>query len=77
MKTCEVCNKPRLYIHVLFMNDIRINSIKCCPVCALEIRNKVHGLPEGTPFSGLIANQQYEEELEHEKVGDSPAWREK
>lgn len=66
MKTCKVCKKPRLYIHVLFMNDIRKSSVKCCPICALEIRNKMHRFPKDTPFSGSIANQHYLEELKYE-----------
>lgn len=26
-----------------------------CPICALKIRNEMHGLPENTPFSGKKA----------------------
>ena len=61
MKKCEVCKKQRIY------SEIIITSIiikECCPVCALNIRNKIHGMPRGTPFTGDIANQHYVEELE-------------
>ena len=34
-----------------------------CPVCALYMRNKIHGLPSGTPFNGELAEANRQEAI--------------
>jgi len=36
-----------------------------CPLCALKVRNNLHGVPEDTPFRGTIANKHWEEATEY------------
>lgn len=36
-----------------------------CGICALELRNKVHGIPPGVEFQGEIAQEMYEKALRH------------
>lgn len=31
-----------------------------CAICALKVRNQLHGLPENTPFQGEQAQYMYE-----------------
>jgi len=49
-----------------------IDKLMVCPICALEMRNALAGLPKDTPFTGTMANEMYEEALEerrkHEKA---------
>jgi transcription elongation factor Elf1 len=62
MKKCLHCNKNRLYLSPLATTQGNYESI--CPVCALVIVNKVHNLPEGTPFADLASRQMYNKEIE-------------
>jgi len=54
-KKCSQCN--RSFPEHLLQPMIRSagNLYDVCPLCALKIRNKEHGLPEDTPFTGEIA----------------------
>ncbi len=63
MNKCTMCNIsfPSHLINMLFVNG---KYIKSCPLCAQEIVNKTHGLPEGTPFRGEIAQDILEEAIE-------------
>lgn len=63
---CPYCEKDRLSLAPMITSEGVYQSI--CPVCALFIKNDIHGLPQSTPFSGLIARQMYDDEIEHEKV---------
>ena len=49
---CEQCT--RLFPIELFAGPI-------CPLCALENRNRTHGLPLDTPFHGDTANYMWEQ----------------
>lgn len=61
---CDNCNLkyPDHLIAPFFSSKENIKS--CCPICALSIRNEMHGLPEDTPFSGEMASANHEEALE-------------
>lgn len=62
---CEYCEQDRLYLSPMFTSEGVYQSI--CPVCALFVRNDIHGLPQRTPFDGLEARRMYDEEIEFEK----------
>lgn len=62
---CPKCMKLRLKVAAMYING---KYIKVCPVCALELRNKTHGLPSGTKFSGAIAQRYYDDEIIQESV---------
>ena len=66
-KTCENCHKSFTdkLINPMITTCGRIREV--CPICALEIRNKLHGLPAGTPFSGEMAQEYYKQALEEVK----------
>lgn len=38
-----------------------------CAICALKIRNQIHGLPKNTPFQGKIAQEMYKKAKEIRK----------
>ena len=61
---CPECNKERKYVQRLMFNE---GCILVCPICALKIINEMHSLPEGTSFTGTLAQEMYEEELEYAK----------
>jgi len=43
----------------------RESTPSVCGICALEIRNHIHGLPKGTPFKGEVAQEMYSRAVEH------------
>ena len=63
MKRCAECKRkfPGQLINIMFTSD---GNFWTCPLCALEIRNKMHGLPLDTPFHGEIANDMWHEAKE-------------
>jgi len=63
--TCH-CDFPRELLSELVVGNGKTleRSLKC-PICALEIINKTHGLPAGTPFRGSIASDMHKQALEH------------
>jgi len=56
---CKKCRRSFPDHLVTNVNYSVANPI--CPLCALALRNKIHGLPEGTPFNGTVANDMWEE----------------
>jgi hypothetical protein len=66
MKTCPNCHNtfPARLLAPLITNE---GAFELCPICALKVRNALHGLPEDTPFQGEIAQQMYEEALAYVK----------
>ena len=62
MKRCEDCKRTFPDHLIAFMRwDIR--PLEIYPICALKIRNKIHDLQEGTPFTGEMAQAMYEEAI--------------
>ena len=59
-RKCDKCNRqfPEHLIHPFWGSE---NIQQCCPICALKIRNEMHGLPKNTPFTGSQAQESYEE----------------
>ena len=63
MKKCKVkdigCGRmfPSHLIHPMVST---IGTFELCPLCALKLRNRIHGLND-TQFKGSIANQLLEE----------------
>lgn len=41
--------------------------IETCPICALAMRNALHGLPHDEPFTGTQASRLYDEAMEYAK----------
>lgn len=64
MLKCNNCTKsfPNHLVQPMF---IKGEYWYFCGKCALEIRNKLFGLPESMPFQGEMANEIYEETLEY------------
>jgi hypothetical protein len=65
MEDLEKCNKchrdfPEELIQPMYVNG---KAELICPLCALEIRNKAHGLPINTLFQGEQAQEFYNEAL--------------
>lgn len=60
METCNQCKNefPAWLVNPLVASE---GNSYCCPICALAIRNKMHGLPEDTPFHGETAQIMYEQ----------------
>lgn len=61
---CNVCthNFPDHLIQPLVSTQ---GTQAMCPICALKARNKMHGLPEKTPFHGEIAKRYHKEAVQH------------
>ena len=61
---CHGCNRkfPAELIQPFFSTE---GNAKLCPICALERRNKLHGLPPNTPFQGGEAHRLWTEALEY------------
>lgn len=55
MDKCNECGKhyPDGCISIMFTSK---GNTKCCGICALEIRNKIHGLND-KEFQGEMANE--------------------
>ena len=53
---CFMCDRslPTKFINNMFIVD---SYYKTCCRCALKLRNLIHGIDQGTPFRGEIANQ--------------------
>lgn len=64
---CENCGRsfPGHLVSIFIHNA---DEKLLCPICALSLRNQIHGLPEGTPFHGKIAQSIYEEAIEYLKT---------
>ncbi len=60
MIICTECEKERLEIIPMYVHRV-------CAICALKIRNKIHGLPEDAQFTGKQTKRIYDEEIEYEK----------
>ncbi len=61
MKLCEICKIefPEHLIDQCIAGERAIQN--CCPICANEEINELHGLPYGTPFRGEQAKANYDE----------------
>lgn len=73
IEKCPDCKNdfPSHLIHPFIFNiGNAIKTVNVCPICALKRRNKQTGLPEDTPFSGLMAGKLYEEAKEYLKKKD-------
>ena len=59
MTECNECDRkfPDELVQPMFTSK---GNTLCCPICALEIRNKIHGLND-TKFQGEMANELLEE----------------
>lgn len=62
IQTCTMCDREFKTNMIREMVTSEGNYF-VCPICALEIRNKMHGLPEGTPFRGEMAQGLYDDAL--------------
>lgn len=64
MLICKKCEReyPFGLIQELVNNEGRV---KICPICALELINKIHGFPPDTPFRGEMARDLYDEAVEY------------
>lgn len=58
MNTCERCGSKMP--DELFMGDV-------CPICAMDNKNELHGLPWGTEFQGEEAQNLLEEAWQYYK----------
>ena len=61
---CHICGiRPRRpeMIQPLITSQ---GDFDLCPICALDVRNQMIGLPAGTPFQGEIANDMYEDMID-------------
>ena len=61
---CENCGRdfPNHLVSIFVHNA---DDKLLCPICALSLRNQIHGLPEGTPFQGEVAQEMYEEAVRY------------
>ena len=61
---CFKCswNFPRYLISVAAITKEggEMVTVHLCPICMLEILNRLKGMPEGTPYSDPAAIHQYE-----------------
>jgi len=60
LSKCDLCERefPDELIRVMtIFAEGEATQTHCCPLCALDFRNKLHGLPEGTPFKGELAHE--------------------
>lgn len=66
-KKCEIC-KNVFSEHLLSLFILGDDpSRDLCPICALEKRNAIHGLPADAPFQGEFANILYRQAIEELK----------
>lgn len=70
MRECPECDKkfPSHLIQPMYIvnvEGIESGYHSICSLCALEITNNIHGMPEGTPFRGEMAQALYEETVEY------------
>lgn len=63
--TCGECGQawPARLVHVMASSDPAVHGKALDPICALRLRNALHGLPPGTPFGGEMAAQLHAEAL--------------
>ena len=63
-KVCAECRRqyPADLITSMFTGG---EYIMVDAVCALKIRNAVHGLPKGTPFNGPLAHRLWQKTTEY------------
>ncbi len=68
MKDCTECKRefPDYLIHPMITTEGRFIV---CPICALDMRNKIHGLND-TEFQGPIANLMLAETREYLKQNE-------
>ncbi len=64
MEECTQCHRefPDHLINQMVMGG---GYAFVCPLCALEMRNKAHGIPVGTPFRGEMAHDMWLEATEY------------
>jgi hypothetical protein len=79
VKNCEVCKNEvldELMNPTVTANEKGEAIYLFCAVCALGFRNRIHGLPPGTPFTGPKALELFEKTLEHYKQTQQkiPQW---
>ena len=62
---CGECKKdfPSKLLRPMFAKGAYTPPI--CGICALRLRNSIHGLPPDTPFAGEVAHRMYKEALSH------------
>lgn len=63
---CNICKRKFPY-HLVNMLYTSEGYTYACPICALKQTNKLHGLPENTPFQGEMAREYYEEAINYLK----------
>lgn len=64
---CENCGRgfPDHLINIMVVQfEGRNIDPLSCPICAMSLRNQIHGLPEGTPFRGRTAQEAYDKVVE-------------
>ena len=63
LKECASCKRkfPWELLAPFCLNGI---TTTVCPLCALQIRNKEHGLPPNTPFHGPRAQRMWQQAKE-------------
>jgi len=68
MTKCKVCSHefPDHLIQTGYLNG---EALVACPLCQLWARNALHGLPQGTPFNGEIAQSLVDEATEYLRGG--------
>ena len=68
---CTICKKkrPDRLLSPFIINGKALQSV--CAICALELRNKAHGLPADEPFRGEVAQALYNETIKFDKAAAS------
>ena len=61
-KRCPKC-QIEFSEHLIIPMHINSQSLPLCPLCALELRNTICGIPLDTPFEGTMAKKLYIEAL--------------
>jgi hypothetical protein len=62
MKKCPQCEQDfpdHLIAEFTAITSAGTIKLEVCPICALKLRNKKHGLPSETPFTGGEARRRY------------------
>jgi len=70
LEKCPECREDfpeELFWPLSIIDKGRTETLRACPICAREIMNNVHGLPEDTPFLGELANDLYDKAVRWRK----------
>ena len=72
LSDCPQCSRafPAELITAMCVNG---DYVSTCPLCALRITNELHGMPEGTPFRGEIAQEMHKQAVAFDKSRPAPA----